>query len=190
MYVAAAADKIFASEVSLVGSVGVLAPTFMNFSKTLDKLGIETLTITAGKDKDAMNPLRPWKEGEDQNYRDIIDYYYKHFVDIVVTSRPQINKTKLIDEYGAHVFPAPGAQERGFIDVSGASRDDVINDLVKKLDIENNYAVVELQNKGWWASLFSGQSPLFTGTVKHQLHLNSELDPAIQGKYLYLYQPQ
>lgn len=191
MYVAAAADKVFASDISLIGSVGVLAPTFMNFSKTLDKLGIETLTITAGKDKDAMNPLRPWEKGEDQNYRDIIDYYYKHFVDVVTKARPHLDKTKLVDQYGAHIFPAQLAQERGFIDVSGATRSDVIKELLAKAGIEeDNYTVIQLENKGWWTSLFSSQSPLWTGVVKHQLQLNAALDPALQNKYLYLYQPQ
>lgn len=191
MYIAAAADKIYASEVSLVGSVGVLAPTFMNFSKTLDKLGIDTLTITAGKDKDAMNPLRPWKEGEEKNYRQIIDYYYKHFVDIVTAARPNLSKENLVEEYGAHVFPAPLSKEYGYIDVSGASRSDVIKELVKVLDIQDDrYEVIQLSNKGWWSSLFNNKLSLFSGVLKHQIQVCPEMDIALQNKYLYLYQPQ
>ena len=63
MYIACAADKIYATDVSLVGSVGVLFPSFMNFSKLLDTVGVQSLTISSCKGKDDMNPLRPWKEG-------------------------------------------------------------------------------------------------------------------------------
>src|SRR5690606_9333623 len=61
MYIAAAADKIFASDVSLIGSVGVISPPTFNFTKTMEKLGIEALTLSAGIGKDDLNPFRPWK---------------------------------------------------------------------------------------------------------------------------------
>lgn len=190
MYVASAADKIFANDTSLIGSVGVIAPTFMNLTKLLDKLGIETLTISAGKDKDAMNPLRPWKPGEDKNYRSIIDYYYNHFVDVVTSNRPNINKEKLVQDYGAQLYPSPEALKYGYIDMDNASLGSAIKELVKNVGIEdNNYQVVKLENKQWWSSLFSGDSSLSKGTIKHQIQLSPNLDPALHNKYLYLYCP-
>jgi protease-4 len=121
MYVALAADKVFATDTSLIGSVGVIAPTFLNLTKLLDKIGVEALTISAGKDKDALNPLRTWKPGEDENYRQIIEYYYNHFVELVTTHRPDISKEKLIKDYGAHIFPAPEAKESFFPVRGGAT---------------------------------------------------------------------
>ncbi len=192
MYVASAADKIFANEVSLIGSVGVLAPTFVNVTKLLDKLGVETLTITAGKEKDALNPLRPWKPGEDKNYREIIDYYYNHFVDIVTSSRPEINRDKLIQDYGAHVFSAPDALKYGFIDADHSSLSQTIKELLKVIGVEgNNYQVVKLESKQWWNTVFSGDSAraLKTGVIKHQIQLSPDLDFTLQNKFLYLYRP-
>ena len=62
MYIACAADQIYATSDSVIGSVGVrLGPTF-NVSQTMDKMGISALTLTEGKFKDALNPFRPWKE--------------------------------------------------------------------------------------------------------------------------------
>lgn len=190
MYVASAADKIFASDTSLIGSVGVIAPTFVNLTKLLDKLGVDALTISAGKDKDAMNPLRPWKPGEDQNYRQIIDYYYQYFVNIVTTARPEMNKEKLIQDYGAKIFPAAEAQQFGYIDQANGTLKETLKELLKKSEIEgNNYQVVKLENKQWWSSLFSSNSAIFRGTVKHQLILPPEFDPALCNQFLYLYHP-
>ena len=135
MYVALAADKIFASGISLIGSVGVIAPTFLNVTKLLDKIGVDTLTLTAGKDKDAMNPLRPWQPGEDENYKKIVEYYYNHFVDLVTKHRPEISKEALVKEYGAHIFPAPDAQTKGFIDNSGATLSEALHELLKEVGI-------------------------------------------------------
>jgi protease-4 len=190
IYVASAADKIFASDASLIGSIGVIAPTFMNFTKVLEKIGVDTLTLSAGKDKDAMNPLRPWKPGEDRNYREVIDYYYKHFVEVVTSNRHEIDKEKLIQDYGAQIYPSPEALSRGYIDVSDSSISQALKELLKQVGIEGDYyQVVKLENKQWWSSLFSSNSSLMKGTIKHQLQLSPELDPALHNKFLYLYRP-
>lgn len=189
MYVAAAADKIFASDVSLIGSVGVIAPTFVNVTKTLEKLGVETLTISAGKGKDALNPLRPWKPDEEKDYKNLIEYYYQHFLNIVTTNRPKITREKLVEDYGAHLFPAPEAVEHGFIDETVVSIADAIRELTQKAGIEQNYQVIRLTNRNWWSDMFSVQSPLLTGKIKHQFDLTPRLEPALQNQYLYMYQP-
>jgi protease-4 len=191
MYIAMAADKIFASDISLIGSVGVIAPTFMNVTKLLDKLGVETLTIAAGKDKDAMNPLRPWKPGEEDNYRQIIDYYYGHFVNLVSSHRPELSKEKLVKDYGAHVFPAPEALEKGFIDVSNATISETLKELLNVIGIENDYyQVIKLENKGWWRGLFAANASLLTGTIKHEASVSPTINLLMQNQYLYLYYPQ
>jgi len=190
MYVASAADKVFASEISLIGSVGVLSPAFLNFSKLIEKIGVEALTLSEGKGKDDMNPLRPWKPGEDEMYKSIIKYYYDHFVNLVVKARPQIGKEKLIQEYGASIFPAEKAKEYGFIDGDGYSRNQALKLLLKEIGIEDDYyQVVELKEENWVSRLFSGQSSLLEGTMKHKLELPQEFDPQLSGKFLYLYAP-
>ena len=191
MYIALAADKILSSETSLIGSVGVIAPTFMNFTKVLEKIGVDTLTLSAGKDKDAMNPLRPWKPGEEDNYKNIIDYLYNEFVNLVVTHRP-ISKEKLVDEYGACVFPASLAKEHGYVDESGVSLREALKQLVQAAGIKDeHYQVIKLEDKGWWKSLFKNEMPaLLTGEIKHKLHLSPEMDMMMQNRFLYLYRPQ
>ena len=191
VYIAIAADKILASETSLIGSVGVIAPTFMNFSKVLDKIGVDTMTISAGKEKDAMNPLRPWVPGEEDNYKQIISFLYNDFVDLVVKHRPNMTKEKLVEEYGARIYPAPIAKEHGYIDESNVSLREAVKQLVQAAGIEDdNYQVIKLENSGWFKSLFKNQaSSLLTGEIKHRLTLSPEMDLLMQNKFLYLYCP-
>lgn len=189
MYIAIAADKIMASETSLIGSIGVIAPTFLNFTKLLEKVGVDTLTLSAGKDKDAMNPLRAWKPGEDENYKHIIDFLYQKFVDLVTLRRPHLAKEKLVQDYGAKIFPAPMAKEYGYIDESGVSLREALKELVKAAGLEGEtYQVIKFENKGWWKSLFSSRAPaLLTGEIKHRLSLSPEMDLMMQNRFLYLY---
>ena len=189
MYVACSADKIYASDASLVGSVGVIITSFLNFSQLLDKVGVQALTISAGKGKDDMDPLRPWKPGEEVNYRSICDYYYHYFVNIVTSNRPGLNKEKLVQEYGAYVFPATLAKEYGYIDGSGINESDVLKILASEAKIEGKYQVVSLESKTIWSQLFKADSPLLTGMIKHEVQIPSNMDLNLQGKFLYLYQP-
>ncbi len=190
MYVAAAADKVYANEVSLVGSVGVLGPSFMNFSGLIEKLGVHALTIAQGKGKDDMNPLRPWKPDEDKMYKEVIKYYYEMFVDIVSEARPEIGKQNLIDKYGAYVFPAAVAEKNGYIDGSNYSRNQVIKLLLKEIGVEDDYyQVVQLEDSNWVVRLFKNENPLLHGKMIHKLDLPEEIDPRLTGQFLYLYRP-
>jgi protease IV len=191
MYIACAADKIYATDVSLIGSVGVLTPSFMNFSQLLEKVGVQALTLTAGKGKDEMNPLRPWKPGEQDSYQFIINYYYQSFLSVVTGARPRLTKEKLVEDYGAHIFPAVIAQEHGYIDESGKTFAEVQKALLQQLGIEGDYyQVIQLQNTNWVAELFKSQFSLLSGKMTHEVRLSSELPPELMNKFLYMYHPQ
>lgn len=190
MYVASAADKVFASEVSLVGSVGVLSPSFFNFTGLIEKIGVKSQTISEGKGKDDMNPFRPWKPDEDKMYKEIIKYYYDMFVSIVINARPEIGKEKLVEKYGASVFPAQLAQEYGYIDQANTSRNEALKRLLHEIDIDDDYyQVIGMKSSNWASKIFSKSNPLLQGTVNHKIELPQEIDASLSGKYLYLYQP-
>lgn len=190
MYIAAAADKIYATDTSLVGSVGVLLNPFLNVSKLMEKIGIESLTISAGKGKDDLNPFRPWKAGEDEPYKMIVDYYYNHFVDIITSNRPEVNRSRLISDYGARVFPAEKAQDIGFIDGNGYTLGDTLRLLAKQIGIQDDYyQVIKMEKTISLGDFFRSDSTMMTGRVKHQLELPLELDSTQTSQFLYLYIP-
>ncbi len=181
-YIACASDKIYASDVSLIGSIGVVGwPPFFNVTDTLEKVGVNAMTLSAGKGKDQMNPFRPWKEGEQKQYQSLIDYFYSQFVAIVTEARP-IDTERLEETLGADVFPAPKAKDFGLIDENGASRGDVLTALAKESGIEGKYQVVGFETTSWWKKTLKEEprSPLFSGKIKHEFAL-----PAIEGNPFY-----
>lgn len=187
MYAAAAADKVYASDVSLIGSVGVIA-TFFNASETLNKLGIQALTVYRGIGKDAMFSFKPWQAGEDSQIQEIVEYLYGQFVDVVIKGRPRVNREQLIHQYGAKVFPAPQAQSIGFIDGMLTSQSDVVKRLAAEAQLGEDYQVIRLENRSWLQNLFRGQGGL-PKVMTHELKLPG-IDPRGQMEgFLFLYDP-
>jgi protease-4 len=190
MYIAAAADKIYASDVSLIGSIGVISPPIFNFSKTMDKFGVDALTLSAGIGKDDLNSFRPWKENEGVVYQKIIDYYYSHFVNVMTSNRSGLDKTKLIEEYGANIFSASQAKAHGFIDDAGFNLNETLKLLTEAIHVQgDDYLVVQLDKKSWYTELFGKQSPIFKGKIRHEFNFGSDLNPEIMNQFLYLYHP-
>ncbi len=191
MYIACAADKIYASNSSLIGSVGVLiSPPMFNVSKLLGTIGVDALTLYAGKGKDDLDPTRPWKAGEQETLQAIVDYYYMQFVEIVAGNRPKLSTEQLIQEFGAKVFPASLAKEHGYIDVTDASMEQALTDMLHSLGIDDSYyQFVELKDNDWYAALFSSKSNLAKGEIKHSLQLPDSLNLSLSNQFLYLYRP-
>jgi len=190
MYIAAAADQVYASPASVIGSIGVRFGPFFNISSSLDKIGVEARTLTEGSDKDAMTPFRPWKEGEDESYKVIMKYFYERFVNIVTKGRPEIDKTKLMNEYGARVFDPFQAKKIGYIDRAESSRNEALLALleVAQIDPETPYQVVELApRREWLANIMDNKNGLLNGKVEHRLEFSRN---KIRDQFAYLYQPE
>ena len=171
MYISSAADKIYATAPSVIGSVGViLGPTF-NFYDAMGKLGVKANTITQGKDKDMLNPFRPWAPGEETSLVNITKSLYENFVDIVTGARHSLNKQQLIDTLGAQVFVAETAKEYGYIDVSGSCYEQALKELTLAAHIaeEESYQVVRLETPHpLLADLIHGKLDLLHGKVTHR----------------------
>lgn len=192
MFISCAADKIYSSEESIVGSVGVrLGPVF-NFSTGMEKVGISSLTLTEGKDKDALNPFRPWKEGEDDALKGVMAASYKQFIEAVVSNRKEMNKEKLMTEYGAQIFSAKKAQKLGYVDDGNASYDGTLALLAKASGIkeEDKYQVLEIEpRQSFLKDLAENRSEIFKGKIEHIFPLAPNINTELSGKILYLYQP-
>lgn len=189
-YIACAADKICTSDVSIIGSIGVLSwPPHFNVKDTMEKLGIQSLTLSAGAGKDELNPFRTWKEGEAKNHQAVLDFLYNRFVTIVSKSRPLLSKEKLTDDLGARVFSAPEALNLGYVDEISVMQSDVIDQLAKAAGIKDKYQVVMLQTKTWWQKALEEKSPLINGVIQHQFSLPAELKGEQSYPYFYKYIP-
>lgn len=192
MYIVCAADRVYSMGESIIGSVGVrLGPVF-NVSQTMDKVGIQSLTLTEGKNKDALNPFRPWKEGEDEALKKVMAASYEQFVNIVTAARPKISRESLINDYGAAIYIAEEAEKLGYIDVANSSYISCLSDLVHSAGIENGtqYQVIKLApHFSVVEQLTKSQTGLMKGKIEHVFPIGPGMTSEMSGKLLYLYQP-
>lgn len=126
-YIAAAADEIYADKASLVGSIGVTAAGF-GFVETLDKLGVERRTYTAGEHKAFLDPFQPEREDEREFWQTVLQTTHRQFIDQVRQGRGD-RLQEHPDLFSGLVWSGEQALELGLIDgLSSASA--VARDLV------------------------------------------------------------
>ena len=191
MYVSSSADKMYCSPSAIVGSVGVRIGPFFNVSDTMTRYGVEARTITEGLGKDEMNPFRPWKPDEDQSFKNITAFAYQQFIDIVTSARPNLDKTKLVQEYGAKIFDGPTAMKFGYVDVANSNYEEALLALLKEANIDPSkpYQIVELQpRKNLLTELVRGSASVLNGKIEHRVLFGSEKPFTIRDRFAYLYQ--
>jgi protease IV len=85
-YVAAAADKIYADQASLVGSIGVRMDGF-GVTGLMEKLGVERRLLTAGENKAMMDPFTPQNEAHKAHFKTMLDEVHQQFIKAVKDGR-------------------------------------------------------------------------------------------------------
>ncbi len=85
-YIAAAADKIYVSQASVVGSIGVLMSSF-GFTGLMDKLGIERRLMTAGENKALMDPFSPTSAKHKEFTQAMLKEIHEQFITAVRNGR-------------------------------------------------------------------------------------------------------
>lgn len=85
-YIASASDKIYVSQASIIGSIGVVMNGF-GFSNVLEKLGVERRLLTAGEHKAMLDPFSPVKAQETQHMQEMLDQVHHQFIDAVKQGR-------------------------------------------------------------------------------------------------------
>jgi protease-4 len=85
-YVAAAADRIFVSKGSLIGSIGVLMDGF-GFTGTMEKLGVERRLLTAGANKGFLDPFSPPDPTQQAYAKQMLAEIHQQFIDVVRAGR-------------------------------------------------------------------------------------------------------
>ncbi|MFW2565419.1 signal peptide peptidase SppA [Aliarcobacter butzleri] len=108
------ADKIIANPGSMVGSIGVIMQG-VNTKELMDKIGIQTQTVKAGKYKESGTPTRKWTEFEEKQLQNVIDDTYNMFITDVATARNLDikNYTSFAD---AKIFTSKQAKDVGLVD--------------------------------------------------------------------------
>jgi protease-4 len=121
-YIACAADRIYAHPTTVTGSIGVIA-ILPEVTGTMDKLGIRTNVIKSGELKDAGSPFREMNAKDEAVFRDLITRFYNRFVEVVKTSRKNLDETRIRELADGRVYPASEARANGLVDEIGTLYD-------------------------------------------------------------------
>jgi protease-4 len=85
-YIAVAGEKIYVDKASLVGSIGVIMSGF-GFTGLMDQLGDERRVITAGDNKDMMDPFAKQNPKNREALQEMINQVHQQFIDVVKEGR-------------------------------------------------------------------------------------------------------
>ena len=117
-YIVSAADEIYANKSSLVGSIGVRMKGF-GVVEAMQKLGIESRELTAGKHKAILDPFSPRKPDEEAFVKKMLATTHKHFIDAVKAGRGDRLKNDP-DIFSGLFWTGEDAKALGLIDGFGS----------------------------------------------------------------------
>ncbi|MBS6062459.1 signal peptide peptidase SppA [Criibacterium bergeronii] len=185
-YIAANCDKIYASNETLTGSIGVIMSS-LNLSGLFEKYGIKEDVIKSGTYKDIGSTSRQMTQSERQILQQMVDSSYAEFVKVVADGR------KLSQDYvrsiaDGRVYDGRQALEKKLIDKIGYY-ETTLEDIKKDNKLENS-AVVNYNYRDSFndlAQLFSGMAQnISKGSIQKDLESVKDAT-ATPARPMYLY---
>ena len=114
--VACAADLIFVSRFSMVGSIGVVMTSY-NLTQAMKKIGVESKVFTSGSRKGGLNPLVEASEEEENDIENLLVETHKEFIGFVKERRGgKLREEESEDLFSGAVFGAQRALNLGLVD--------------------------------------------------------------------------
>lgn len=147
------ADRIFAREGSITGSIGVILQT-TDVTGLLNKIGVSTEALKSGPLKAVPSPLEPLTPEARKATMNVIDDVYQMFLGLVIERRhlAQADALKLAD---GRVFTGRQAVENGLIDEIGGETE-AVNWLAATFGIDTDLPIRDLdspQEASLWREL-------------------------------------
>ncbi|MCW1887056.1 S49 family peptidase [Luteolibacter flavescens] len=117
-YISSGADRIFAEEGTVTGSIGVVGMKLV-LGGAMEKLGITTHATQRGKNAGAQSMVHPFSEEESKLVRDSMLQVYGTFKKRIEAGRGDRLKGELEGMAGGRVFTGKRALELGLVDELG-----------------------------------------------------------------------
>lgn len=178
-YISAPCDKIFASNETFTGSIGVIMQSY-SLEGLFEKYGIKQQNITTGKMKDAGSPGKALDKEEREYLQNLVDSAFARFVKVVADGRDmsEADVRKLAD---GRIYDGSQAVENGLVDSIG-DLEAAYKDMAKEYNLSDPLAVEKVD-------VFSNFSKYLPGfkSNKSDLEVIQELMKAEGLKPLYLY---
>jgi protease-4 len=145
-YIASASDFIIADRASVVGSIGVIS-IFPEYSKLLEKIGVNFTIVKGGEFKDFSTGYRPMTEEEKEMLEGIVLEIYDQFLEEVANNRNlTVEYVSSIAE--GKIYTGKKAKELNLIDEIGG-RDLAINKAAELGEITGNPNIVSYNKKSF-----------------------------------------
>ena len=133
-WLATAADEIYASEASVIGSIGVISAGF-GFPQALEKLGVERRVYTSGKSKSMLDPFRPEQEDDIAYLQGVQSDIHQTFIDQVKSRRGSRLSAPEDELFSGRFWTGAKALELGLVDGLGAMHDVLAERFGDQLDL-------------------------------------------------------
>ncbi len=145
-WLACAADEIYTTRSSIVGSIGVIAATF-GFQDIIQKHGIERRVYSSGKEKSFLDPFLPAKQKDIDRVKSLQEVIHGHFKDWVRERRGDKLKDKDGSLFEGQFWSGEEAIKNGIVDG--------INDCYSFIDEKygDKAMCIDLQPDKKWFSL-------------------------------------
>lgn len=167
-YVAVAAEDIYANKSSIVGSIGVRMDSF-GFVETLEKLGVERRSLTAGKNKAILDPFLPTVPAQQAHAEKMLAIVHQQFIDVVQDGRGE-RLSENPDIFTGLFWSGETAKTLGLIDDFG-SIDYVAREILQQenlVDYSYRPSFIEAFSKNLGISISSGITNAFSSKLQLQ----------------------
>ena len=119
-WLACSADKIYADNNSIIGSIGVISGGF-GFTGLIKKLGVERRIFTAGQNKSFLDPFSPVNKTDLNKLKKIQNNIHTNFISWVKSSRgKKIKSSNEKEIFSGSFWLAKEAKSLGLIDDIGS----------------------------------------------------------------------
>ena len=155
-YVAQAGDTIIAYPTCITGSIGVLAMK-LNLRGLMDKVGVDEDLVKSGRWKDFWSPFRPATPQEKEMMQQVIDQFYRSFVDVVAAGR-KLTLKETLQVADGRIFTAPQAKDLKLVDQLGYL-DDALELAKSKANLPKAARVVRYHRPGGYKPTIYSKLP-------------------------------
>ena len=182
-YISAPCDKIFASNETFTGSIGVIMQSY-SLEGLFEKYGIKEQNITTGKMKDAGSPGKALDKEEKEYLQNLVDSAFSRFVKVVADGRDmsEADVRKLAD---GRIYDGSQAVENGLVDSIG-DLEAAYKDMAKEYNLSDPLAVEKVDVFSNFSKYFPSFKSL-TDKPKSDLQVLKEMMNSERNKPMYLY---
>jgi len=158
-WIASAADKIYASPMTITGSIGVIG-SYLEFSKLFEEYGVTYQRLVGGKYKDMGSVYKNLTEKEKEIFQSKLDKIHSYFIAQVAENRNMTiaNVTALAT---GEFYLGEEALIFGLIDNLG-TKEDAITAMKEQLNL-TKVEIVNYKHKTSILDLFGIQAPYYFG---------------------------